>query len=67
MKCKNCGLVNPEGATHCARCHTMIRTREQNAPTGGSRALIQIALLIGGMVAVVVILWILLHDIFHAV
>ncbi len=67
MKCKNCGFVNPEGSIHCKKCHTMLRTKEQLAATGGMKALVQIILLIVGLVAAVGILWVIMHDLLHAV
>lgn len=67
MKCRNCGLVNHADATHCSKCHTMLRKKEQNGSSGGGRALIQIVLLIAGVIAIVGLLWVIMHDLLHAV
>jgi len=45
----------------------MLRTKEQLAATGGMKALVQIILLIVGLVAAVGILWVIMHDLLHAV
>ena len=67
MKCKNCGSANPEGSTHCTKCHTMLRYKDQNKDSGGTRALIQILLLVLGMIGVVALLWFIMHDLLHTV
>jgi len=67
MKCKNCGFVNPDDAAHCKKCHTMLRRKEQSTTTGGTRALIQIILLILFLIATVGILWVIMHAVLHAV
>ena len=67
MKCRNCGLINPDGVTHCKRCNTMLRAKTQTAETGGTKALVQILLLLAGTVGAVAILWVLMHNLLHAV
>ncbi len=67
MKCKFCGTLNNEGITHCSECNTMLRTKGQNTSTNGTRTLLQVVLFMFGIVGTVVLLWIILHNIFHAV
>jgi hypothetical protein len=35
--------------------------------SGGKKAMMQIALLVTGMVAAVILLWLLMHDVLHLV
>jgi hypothetical protein len=65
MKCKNCGYVNTPEATHCKRCNTMIRRAGIADDSGSKKAMVQIFLLIAGTVGVVVMLWILMHNLLH--
>jgi len=67
MKCKNCGLLNADDATHCIKCNTMLQRNASGNTTGGTRALIQILLLILFLIATVGILWVIMHDVLHAV
>jgi hypothetical protein len=58
--------MNEPGATNCKRCNTMIRIPGGIA-SGGKKAMMQIALLVTGMVAAVILLWLLMHDVLHLV
>ncbi len=45
----------------------MLRYKDQNKDSGGTRALFQILLLVLGMIGVVALLWFIMHDLLHTV
>ncbi len=67
MKCKSCGTINAEGSTNCKKCNTMLRPKGQGSSTNGTRALLQVIAFFLGIIGVVVLLWLILHDLFHTV
>lgn len=45
----------------------MLRYKDQNKDSGGTRALFQILILVLGMIGVVALLWFIMHDLLHTV
>ncbi len=45
----------------------MLRPKGQGSSTNGTRALLQVIAFFLGIIGVVVLLWLILHDLFHTV